>query len=70
MGQRGWSGGQAKQWRDDSFVLVAATKRSLKGLANPKSANEAGNKETINLALVSLCLVRFLPLELLQGNFE
>lgn len=34
----------------------------------PKSANEAGNKETINLALVSMSLVKFFALELLQNN--
>ena len=48
---RGSSGGQARQLREDSFVLAATTQTSLKGLANPESANAADNKETINLAL-------------------
>jgi len=52
VGQRGWRGGHAWQLRDDSFVLVATAQTSLKGFSNRKSANEAGNKETINLAVV------------------
>lgn len=53
------SSGQARQWKSDRFVLVGTTLRGLKGLTNPKSANKAGNKQTINLALFCLCLVRF-----------
>lgn len=59
-----WWSSEATE-RDDSLVLVATAQISLKGLANPKSANEAGSKETINLALVCLCV-----LELLQSKSQ
>lgn len=56
MGPTGWSGGQARQLRVNSFVSVTTAQICLKGLANSESANEAGNKEAINLGLFVLSL--------------
>lgn len=57
MGLTGWSGGQARQLKVDNFVSVTTAQICLKGRANSESANEAGNKETINLALDCLCFL-------------
>lgn len=58
-------GGQKRQQKGDSFVLMSTTPSTLIGLTTPKTANEAGNKQTINLALACLCWLSYF-LQLLQ----